>query len=193
MSWPASHVSGLGVIQSASRSVAGSAPAAPKRTRSRSVRMPMGLGPSTTTTDPTRWASIREAASAIVSSGSAVTTGALIRSPAVLGWGPVSGVVDGWDPLMGSTIAGGPRSSETRTSAGASEADDVRCAGAPGHAPGVEHQGAAGDHRGVVDVRVAGQDGHAVLMGQDGGRQRFGPQLPAAQVDRGDVGVVVRT
>ena len=58
-------------------------PAAASRTMSRSVRMPIGRLPSTTTTEPTPGSLMRAAATAMVSSGSAVTTGELMTSATV--------------------------------------------------------------------------------------------------------------
>ena len=60
-----------------------SPPAAAKRTRSRSVRMPIGLSPSTTTTEPTPWSRMRDVATATDSEASAVRTGRLITSATV--------------------------------------------------------------------------------------------------------------
>ena len=78
---PGPTTSGSAVIHSATFDAPGSTPAAPQRTRSRSVRMPIGRSPSTTTTEPTLRSRMRVAASATVSSGRAVTTGELISSP----------------------------------------------------------------------------------------------------------------
>ena len=64
--------SGSGVISSATLVPADDGPAAARRTMSRSVRMPTGRVPSTTTTEPTVRSSMRVAASATVSSGRAV-------------------------------------------------------------------------------------------------------------------------
>src|SRR5690606_41129677 len=55
------------VIHSPTFVSAAAAPAAPNRTSSRSVRIPIGRSPSTTTTEPTPAASIRAQASATVS------------------------------------------------------------------------------------------------------------------------------
>ena len=78
-------MSGFAVIHSETRAAEGSAPAAAIRTRSRSVRIPVGLGPSTTTTEPTFCSRMRAATCATVSSGAAVATGELINSPTVVG------------------------------------------------------------------------------------------------------------
>ena len=51
---PGATTSGSPVIHSATFDAPGSTPAAPQRTRSRSVRIPIGRSPSTTTTEPDR-------------------------------------------------------------------------------------------------------------------------------------------
>ena len=76
-------VSGPAVIHSETLVEEASAPDAAKRTRSRSVMIPIGRAPSTTTTEPTRAPLMRPAAWAIVSEVVAVTGGLLITSPTV--------------------------------------------------------------------------------------------------------------
>jgi hypothetical protein len=76
--------SGSLVIHSLTLVSAAAAPAAPKRTRSRSVRIPIGRSPSTTTTDPTPWSTMRALAAATVSEEAAVMAGLLITSATVV-------------------------------------------------------------------------------------------------------------
>src|SRR3984893_3476124 len=86
-----STVSGSAVMWSPTRAARASAAPAANRTRSRSVRMPIGVLPSTTTTDPTRRANISAAASATLAPTSVVRTERLMMSPTVrarVGGGP---------------------------------------------------------------------------------------------------------
>src|SRR5437660_1832293 len=80
-----SIVSGSGVMYSATSVVEASVPEAANRTRSRSVKMPIGRlrPPSTTTIDPTRRSTISAAASAIVAERPTASTRVLIMSATV--------------------------------------------------------------------------------------------------------------
>src|SRR3954447_14314136 len=76
-------VSGCGVIHSPTLATARSAPADAMRIMSRSVRMPTGRVPSTTTTEPTARSVMRDAASETSSDSVAVAAGRLITSAIV--------------------------------------------------------------------------------------------------------------
>ncbi len=89
-SWKASCTDSVGaqqstgwVIHSLTFVSDAAAPVALKRTRSRSVRMPMGRSPSTMTTEPFFFSAIRFDTSATVSDEWAVIAGELITSATV--------------------------------------------------------------------------------------------------------------
>src|SRR6266404_2938529 len=78
-----STVSGSAVMWSPTRAARGSAAPAANRTRSRSVMMPIGRFPRTTTIDPTRREYMSAAASATLAPTSVVSTERLMMSPTV--------------------------------------------------------------------------------------------------------------
>ena len=90
---------GSGVMYSATSVVEASAPDAAKRTRSRSVRMPIGRfdDSATITIEPTRRSTMRAAASAMVAERPAVSTPVLMMSAtvsALIARGPIVTTID---------------------------------------------------------------------------------------------------